>query len=141
MAIRKKAKKPTKTKGPKEIAFDYIKSNQFRVVNGDGAFGGLSPTGRDIHMAVYSERRAIPTKTVHPVTADGTLGPEFLSRRQVRSAFVRELEVDIVLDLPTAVTVLTWLTDKIQQCAKSQGVTPTMLKGMLAQSAASRKTD
>jgi hypothetical protein len=49
-----------------EIEFDFIKSNFFRVIHVDGAFGGLSPNGF-VHMALYSERRAIPTKVVHKI--------------------------------------------------------------------------
>jgi hypothetical protein len=75
MAKRRKAKKRT-PKPPKELVFDYIKSNLFRVIPIDGAFGGLSPNGREIRMALFNERRPIPQKTIHPLTADGTLLPE-----------------------------------------------------------------
>jgi hypothetical protein len=101
-----------KPKSQTQIEFDYIKSNFFRVIRADGAFGGISPTGA-IHMAVYSERQAIPTKTVHHL--QGTqLGPELRERRQGRTAIVREVEADIVLELPQAIVLRDWLDEKIK---------------------------
>ena len=47
-------------KQTKILKADYIKSNLFRVVVADGAFGGLTPRG-NIHIDFWSERRAIPT--------------------------------------------------------------------------------
>ena len=127
---KKKAWKARGLKGqilPTEVEFDFIKSNLFRVIHMDGAFGGLSPTGMGIHVAIYNERRAIPTKTVQAINPDGSLGTEFLDRRQVRKAFVREIEADLVLDLRTAITLQHWLTEKIAECAKAQGLTDEQL--------------
>ena len=103
-------KKPNKLK---EISFDFIKSNLFRVIRCDGAFGGLAPNG-SIHMAIYSERQAIPTKTVHKFD-NGQLGQEILSKREGRSAVVREIEVDISMDVRQAKVLRDWLSDKISQ--------------------------
>lgn len=103
---------------PTEISFDYIKSHQFRVVHVDGAFGGLSPNGRAIHMALFSERRAIPTKTVHALSETSHLGNEIREKRTQRDSFIRELEIDLVLDFDTAVNVQKWLQDKIDQMSK-----------------------
>jgi hypothetical protein len=96
---------------PKEIEFDFVKSNFFRVIRADGAFGGVSPQGA-IHMAVYSERQPIPTKTVHKFEGM-QLGPEIRSKRQGRKAIVREVEADIVLELGQAIILRDWLGAKI----------------------------
>ena len=101
-----------KTNRRKEIAFDYIKSNFFRVIHVDGAFGGLAPSG-NIHMALYSERQAIPTRTVFPFEGD-KLGPENLKKREVRESLVREVEVDVVLSIDQARALHKWLTGKIE---------------------------
>ena len=74
---------PKQPKPPKEIEFDFIKSNLFRVIRGDGAFGGIAPGGA-IHMSIYSERHPIPTKTVHKLEG-GQLGPELRDRREGRT--------------------------------------------------------
>lgn len=117
--LRKKEKKP---EIPKEIAFEYLKSNFFRVISASGAFGGLSPTGREIHMAIFSERRAIPKKTVHSVSREGKIGEEVIQKREVRGGFIREIEVDLVIDLQTALRIQEWLQDKIQQLVKAHGL-------------------
>ena len=112
----------------KEIAFDYIKSNFFRVVSVDGAFGGLSPSGKEINMAIFSERRPIPKKTVHALNPDGVLGAENKERREGRTAIIREIEVDLVLDLETAIRVHEWLQRKIEEFAKATGVSLQITK-------------
>jgi hypothetical protein len=104
---------------PDEISFDFIKSNYFRVIAVEGAFGGLSPSARNIHMAIYSERRPIPRTTVHTVSKDGVLGAEERDKRDERSSYVREIEADLVMDLPTAISTRQWLDDKIMQIEKA----------------------
>jgi hypothetical protein len=105
---------------PTEVAFEFIKSNLFRVIAVDGIFGGLSPQGRSIHMAVFSERRPLPRRTVHGVTSGGGLGDELLDRREGRQAFaVREVEADLVMDLMTAQQLHMWLAEKIDQLRES----------------------
>jgi hypothetical protein len=106
-------------KKPAEIAFDYIKSNQFRVIHMNGAFGGLSPNGAEIHMALFNERRPLPRKTVYSI-AGGRLGGEDLSKRESRAAFVREVEVDVIMSIESAVNLRIWLDDKIAQLTKAQ---------------------
>jgi hypothetical protein len=108
-----------KAKSIKEIEFDFIKSNFFRVIHVDGAFGGVAPSG-SIHMAVYSERHAIPTKTVHKL--DGNqLGEEVVNRRTGRAAIVREVEVDIVMGLDQAIVMRGWLDEKIANLQQLTG--------------------
>ena len=100
---------------PSEVSFDFIKSNLFRVIAVDGAFGGLSPNARKIHMAVYSERRPIPKRTVHVISEEGVLGDEVSDKREVRDAFVREVEADLVISLEVAQAMRAWLDDRITE--------------------------
>jgi hypothetical protein len=117
------AKRAEKPELPKELEFDYIKSNFFRVIKADGAFGGLAPNG-SVHMALYSERQALPTKIFHKVEPPGTLGPEIREKRQGTKAIVRELEVDAVMDIGAAVVLRNWLDDKITQFQQIIGPLP-----------------
>jgi hypothetical protein len=122
------AKTPKKPKIPKEIEYDFIKSNYFRVIRADGAFGGLSPNGA-IHMGIYSERHPIPRKVVHTIqsaTEGGAaqLGPEIAERREGRKAIVREMEVDVVLDIVQAITLRKWLDERIAQYQEMVGPLP-----------------
>jgi hypothetical protein len=106
--------KQQKTKVPKRISFQYIKSNFFRVIHADGFHGGLS-SNLDIHMAVYSERKPIPQEVVHVLTDEGVLGEEDLNARKARSGLLREVDADIVVDLNTARSVVRWLQERIDE--------------------------
>lgn len=96
-----------------EIQFDFIKSNYFRVIHGDGAFGGITPHG-NIHIGIFSERSPIPKSVVHAANPDGTIGPEIRDRRASRKSIVREIEVDIVMNLTVAKNFHEWLADRIK---------------------------
>ena len=98
-----------------ELEFDFIKSSQFRTIHVDGLFGGVGPTGRNINLAVFSERRAIPNKTVHSIEPNGVLGSEDMSRRESKHGIVRELEANLSIDLPTANAMYKWLGEKISE--------------------------
>ena len=97
----------------KEIRFDYIKSNLFRIVHADGIFGGLTHRGL-VWAAFWSERGAIPTQVVHEVKEDGRLGPELMDKRTVRQATIREAEVGIMMNVAVARSLRDWLDEKIK---------------------------
>lgn len=94
------------------IAFDYIKSQYFRVIHADGAIGGITPNGH-IHFALYSERQAIPRRQVHEVLGDGHLGGLIESETVSRGSIVREMEIDVFLTIQVAKSLHEWLGGKI----------------------------
>jgi hypothetical protein len=115
--------KPTdrsEIKLPDRIRFHYLKSPQFGTVHADGAIGGLTPRG-GLHIAFYAERMPIPTMTEQPLKSDGTLGEENLSARVVRDGVIRELSVDVMMDLATAATLHRWLGDKLREARELSG--------------------
>lgn len=114
-----------KTAVPRQIEFNFIKSNFFRVVRADGAFGGLAPNGA-IHMGIYSERSPIPKRIFHDVGPGGELGPELTEKREGRGAVVREMEVDVVLEIAQAMALRQWLDERIHQYEKIVGPLPTV---------------
>jgi hypothetical protein len=136
-----KARKQAATAKPTEVQFEFLKSNFFRVIHVDGAFGGLSPNGRTIHLAVFSERRAIPTRTVHPIGDGGKLGNEARDRREGSKGFVRELEADLTMDLATAISVQRWLVGKIEEMAKANDVTVDLSTGTIQQKGPSKDSN
>lgn len=93
-----------------KVRFDYIKSNFFRVICVDGAHGGLRPSSRSIHMALFSERNAIPKAEEFEVK-QGRLGTQ--TDKEVRAAIVREVEVDAIMGLDTARAIRDWLSQMI----------------------------
>lgn len=89
----------------RSIDFHFIKSNYFRVVHCDGVWGGATPLGQLV-LNVYSERQPIPVKVTTDITRDGTKVKEV---REVKDGIVREVEVELVLNLETAKSLTAWL--------------------------------
>lgn len=107
--------RPKKPKSNRqEVCINYIKSPFFRVVHADGVIGGPAPT-LDIHMTFFSQRIPIPQVQYFPVNEDGTLGQEITSRTEKRSGIVREGEVDVIMTVAAAQTLVDWLNQKIQE--------------------------
>ncbi|MFP3868180.1 MAG: hypothetical protein ACLFUU_08455 [Desulfobacteraceae bacterium] len=94
------------------ISYDYIKSNQFRVIHVDGVWGGNAPTGF-IHMSVFSERWPIPKRTVKKFEPEGRVGEEITEMRVVRDSVIREVDAQLVLSVEVAKRIREWLDDKI----------------------------
>jgi len=86
---------------PETLNFDYIKSNQFRVIHADGAFFALTAQG-GVTVSFFAERQPIPRRIVIRVNPDGTLGQEITEQRVVRDAIVRDTEVAVAMSLETA---------------------------------------
>lgn len=87
----------------------YVKSNNFRVVFAEGAYGGISPRGR-ISFAFYNERQALPRSSELRILPDGSASET--TTEQV-SDIVRELEVEMVMDLAEAEEFSKWLAEKV----------------------------
>ena len=98
-----------------KINFDYIKSNQFRVVRVDGAHGGIAPNGHTIQMALFSERAPIPKRETYKLE-QGKLGER--TAVEQRDALIREVEIEALVDLNTARRIVNWLQDKSDMAAK-----------------------
>lgn len=94
-----------------EVKFKYVKSNFFRVIHADGAWGGVSPRG-NIHVSFYNERAALPDSSKLVVSDEGVvITPE---KFHASSRVVRELECDVVFDFATAKSLQAWLNDKVK---------------------------
>ena len=108
--------KPAKGNGDagQRVAFDYIKSQNFRAIRADGAIGGITPNAQ-IHFALYSERHAIPRRLVHEVGNDGRVGKEIPEETVTRGTIVREMEVDVFLNRQVAQNLYEWLGQRISE--------------------------
>lgn len=91
-----------------EVAFDYVKDSDFRVVWADGIIGGVTPS-QHIHFALFSERPAIPRRVVHKVDANGALGDPVPEKTVGRNAIIREMSYDVIMSAETALNVGHWL--------------------------------
>lgn len=98
---------------PKEVKIDYIKSNHFRVVHGDGVFGGVSPHGK-VFLTFWSARPSIPQTIIHAVNQDGSLGDEIREARVGRDAMIREAEVAVLMDVDVAKSFIKLLQERVK---------------------------
>ena len=105
-----------------KISFDYLKSQSFRVVHADGAIGGITPSGC-IHFSLYSERPAIPQRQTFLLNEDGSLGQPITEETIVRAAIVRELDVDVVMNIEVARSLSVWLVQQVQLYEEKMGQT------------------
>ena len=100
--LRKMTDKPDTI--PQTINFDFLKSNNFRVVSADGAFVGATQSG--LTVTFFTERQPIPRRVVHKVGRDGVLGEEIVEQRVVRDAVIRDAEVTISMSSEVAKRVI-----------------------------------
>lgn len=98
---------------PESVQIHFIKSSSFRVIHCDGAWGGRSPNGRFIHLALFSERLPIPQQITHEITPEHSLGSEV--SRVAREGFVREIEIDAVMTPEIAEALGKWLLQNVEK--------------------------
>jgi hypothetical protein len=97
---------------PERVRFYYLKSPQFRVIHSDGAVGGVTPRGF-IHLALYSERPAIPQSQEHPISPEGRiLDP---TDTEGKRGIVREIDVDVIMPKQAAIELRDWLVRRIDE--------------------------
>jgi hypothetical protein len=112
---------PKNTEQENRLRFHYIKSNLFRTIHCDGAVGAISPRQPAIEVAFYSERIPIPQVTAHKFDMKtGQVSEEVETERVVRDGLVREVEVNIVLDIEGAERLVEWLNGKINEGKQAQ---------------------
>ncbi|MBI4311216.1 MAG: hypothetical protein HY681_05475 [Chloroflexi bacterium] len=98
------------TSGTVEI--EYAKSPAYRVIHVDGAWGGATGQ-RNIRMGVYSEGPKAPDRAIVQITEGEEAGKETQPvGGPIRVA--REIEADLVMSLPVAKAVLSWLQSTIE---------------------------
>jgi hypothetical protein len=98
--------------GDGKVRFHFQKSNQFRVVRADGAWGGVTPD-LELFFSLYNTRPAIPQLLVHPISADGTLGPDIPEMKVSKEGFVREVEVGVIMQKQHVKALIDFLKDRL----------------------------
>ena len=85
-----------------QMPVHFIKSPSFRVVHASGVwYGGDSQ--QNLHLTFFNERTPIPKKLVLNLDEQGMVVGEDLSKRDSKEGVIREVEVDIILSIPSAV--------------------------------------
>lgn len=114
---------PASQQDVRQVHFDYIKSQLFRTIRADGIIGGVTPNGH-IHFAFFSERAAIPQRTVFRLEEGGGLGPEIQDQQVTRGGIVREMDVDVFITLEVASRLIEWLQQKVVEVTTRQKTDP-----------------
>lgn len=103
----------------REIEFNYIKSNNFRVVHADGAIGNGTPSGK-LFVVFYNDRFPLPDSQTFIVNQTGQITGEVVENRKVNSnGIMREVEVGVMLDIEVAKGMVLSLSQLIRQTEAS----------------------
>ena len=103
----------------KPLRIEYKKSQAFRVIHADGAYGGTSPR-LQLFIAFYSERFPIPTVLTYETSETGAPVRELTAERESKEGLFREVEVGVTLDINAAKGFLDWLTARVAELEKKR---------------------
>jgi hypothetical protein len=104
---------------PNKVRIEYKKSQSFRVIHADGAYGGTTPR-LQLFIAFYNERFPIPQVLTYETSATGAPERENISERESKEGIFREVEVGVTLDVTAAKGFLTWLTEHVSELEKTR---------------------
>lgn len=96
------------------IPVRYEQSNFFRTIHADGAYGGVTAMGK-VRFSFWNERGAVPGET--RLTVSGNDMQEDVVRGG--NALVRELEVDVAMDISAAESFHAWLGQQIETAKRN----------------------
>ena len=105
---------PQEAPQPPRIETRFVRSNFQRVIHADGAWGTFTPQW-NIHMALYSERWALPEGTSVIFEPSG-----IIEEPNRGSGLIREIEADVILSEEAAVRLRTWLDERITQLRQAR---------------------
>jgi len=111
MPPNKKAPKKARSKPPKKITFNYIKTPSYRTFHVDGFYGGLTAKGY-LYAEFFLERSVTPQKETYEVKYN-KLGEIIGS--EGKEGVVREIEAGMNMDLSTMLVLQKWLNEKIAE--------------------------
>jgi hypothetical protein len=103
--------------GPIKIEFAFMKSPLCRVIHVDGAWGGITGHG-DINMALFSEHREPPPSSKYNINRQTGEMTEELGANT--GTLVREIEVQVVMNLDVAIALRAWLDERIETVGKTR---------------------
>jgi hypothetical protein len=101
-----------------EFEVHYIKNHDFKTIQGNGIFGGLTNSGQ-IDINFFTERGPIPKKLIYEVEPEtGEIKKEI--GRESKNGIIREVHLGVLLDAATAKSIIEWLQEKVDQIEKIQ---------------------
>ena len=100
-------------KKEKEIEIHNKVSSAFQQINVDGAYGGITPSGK-INLNFFSERYPIPKSTFFEIKNDKLI-KKVRDSSESKKGIIREYNFGIYMDLRAAKGLSLWL----QECVKN----------------------
>src|ERR1700687_2033431 len=101
-----------------KIGFYYQRSRHYRTIHADGAQFGVTPRGA-VQFTLFSDQKPMPEFELHRVTPEGNIG-EVIEQVTKQGAVIREVEVNIVMDVPTITEFLNALQKVLAQIKSIQ---------------------
>lgn len=117
MSKREREEKGNGKEEPKEVAIDYQKPVDYKVLPVNGCFGGLGTRG-GLVVHFFLEMLPLPKTVVYEITNDGRLGRE-KGRHVETGQLVRQLQVGIAIDPAQAESIAKWMLGKVDELKKT----------------------
>lgn len=102
---------------PTQIGIHYQRSRHYRTIHADGAQFGVTPRGQ-IQFTLFNDQKPMPEFVMHEITPEGTLGKPI--EQSVREGAVREVEVNVIMDIEAATSFLDVLQTTLKQIKEIQ---------------------
>lgn len=114
MTQQRRTSRNTRTSPTPSIQYRFAKSNDYRVVHADGAWGGITPQG-NLSMGLFAERRSAPETVTYQMTETGLQE----TGRTGPQPTIRELQVEVVLSTEVARSLIGWLQGHVETAEKA----------------------
>jgi hypothetical protein len=100
------------------IRFEYIRSDDYRIIAANGAHGGLTSRG-DFRFDLFVEGPKAPESVAHSITPDG-LGPE-VEREPTGRIVERELQIGVIMSPAQARSLAQWIMSRLNAMPSEGG--------------------
>jgi hypothetical protein len=105
-----KSANPSEQLGQMSVKFTFEKSPAYRTIHADGAWGRFAPSA-NIHMTLFNEKPQMPTSGVMQNKDTGQWVLDDTKYQFAHDApLIREVEADVIMNLPAAIAVRDMLT-------------------------------
>lgn len=95
-----------------KVNFYYQKSNLFRVIHADGAWGGLTPD-LQVFFSLFNSGPAMPQMMGYELRPEGTL-EDIPAMAVSKDGIVREVEVGIVMSPENVKALIAFLEGRLR---------------------------
>ena len=109
--------KKSDSTAPTQLGIYYQRSRHYRTIHADGAQFGVTPRGQ-IQFTLFNDQKPMPEFVLHEITPEGNLGKAV--DQSVKEGALREVEVNVIMDLEAATSFLDVLQNTLKQIKEIQ---------------------